>query len=399
MLRTTFICAAVAMLGMGCSEGPDVGEPGDVIEETPEETPDPSPDPDPDPDPEPTPITESGMIFTLGNEADGNAVLAYARGADGQLDPLGTFPTGGFGSGGGLGSQSSLVASADGKYLYVVNAGSNDISAFEVFDDHLSLISITDSGGLRPVSLTLRENRLYVVNAEDSSVAGFAVEDGWLVAIAGAARNLSRTDAPTGPAQIGLNPRGDVLVVTEKATNSITTYRVGLSGGLSEPIVTESEGMTPFGFDFSGDSLVVSEAFGGADDASAASSYQVNINGSLSVIGDSSSVPSFQSAACWVVVSGNVGYTTNTRSNTVSAYLLDGNDALTLAPEAGGVVANLGEGRRPIDMVTAVGEYLYVLNAGTDDIVGFKIESPGVLTNIDNDLAMPNAVGLLSIVR
>ena len=82
-----------------------------------------------------------------------------------------------------------------------------------------------------------------------------------------------------------------------------------------------------------------------------------------------------------------------------AAYLLDGNDALTLAPEAGGVVANLGEGRRPIDMVTAVGEYLYVLNAGTDDIVGFKIESPGVLTNIDNDLAMPNSVGLLSIVR
>jgi hypothetical protein len=339
------------------------------------------------------------MIFTLGNEADGNAVLAYARDANGQLDSLGIFPTGGMGSGGGLGSQSSLVASADGQYLYVVNAGSNDISSFEVFDDHLSLISITDSGGLRPVSLTLRENRLYVVNAEDSSVSGFAVEDGWLIAIAGATKNLSRTDGPTGPAQIGLNPRGDVLVVTEKATNSITTYRVGLGGGLSDPIVTASEGMTPFGFDFSGDALVVSEAFGGADDASAASSYQINVNGSISVISDSSSVPSFQSAACWVTISNDVGYTTNTGSNTVSAYLLDGSDALTLSPEANGVVANLGEGRRPIDMVSAVGQYLYVLNAGTDDIVGFKIESPGVLTNIDNDLAMPNSVGLLSIVR
>lgn len=96
-----------------------------------------------------------------------------------------------------------------------------------------------------------------------------------------------------------------MLIVTEKATNVITTFPVSLDGTLGNAIATASQGMTPFGFDFAADgSLVVSEAFGGADKASVASSYQVNPNATLAVI--SSSVPSGQSAACWVIVDARV---------------------------------------------------------------------------------------------
>lgn len=113
---------------------------------------------------EPTeaPTEPAANDCTLGNSADGNAVLAVARGSDGSLERLGTFPTGGLGTGKGLGSQAPIAISDDRQFLYVVNPGSNDISSFQIFEDHLSLISITDSGGLRLVSLTLRGDRLYV---------------------------------------------------------------------------------------------------------------------------------------------------------------------------------------------------------------------------------------------
>ncbi|MCA9582093.1 MAG: beta-propeller fold lactonase family protein, partial [Myxococcales bacterium] len=323
--------------------------------------------------------------------------LFYKRGADGQLESQGMFPTGGLGTGEGIGSQSSLAMSDDGKYLYVVNPGSDNISSFEVFDDHLSLVTIVPSGGKRPVSLTLRGTRLYVVNADDSTVNGFAVEEGWLIKIAGASQTLSTTESATGPAQIGINPGGDVLIVTEKATNLITTYRISLDGALSGRTSTDSIGMTPFGFDFAADgTLVVSEAFGGEEAKSTATSYRVNPDASLVAIEESEAVPSFQSAACWVAINGGDAYVTNTASNTVSLYQISDKGELVLLDKDDGIVAELGDGRRPIDMAIVADRYAYVLNAGTDNIVGYSIEDDGALVAMEDILASPNAVGLLA---
>ena len=49
--------------------------------------------------------TDVGAVFTLSNSAGGNAVIAFARSADGRLTPAGTFATQGNGTGAGLGSQ------------------------------------------------------------------------------------------------------------------------------------------------------------------------------------------------------------------------------------------------------------------------------------------------------
>jgi len=71
--------------------------------------------------------------------------------------------------------------------------------------------------------------------------------------------------------------------------------------------------MTPFGFDFAGNHrLIVSEAFGGAVDASAVSSYRVDGDGDVDVV--SASVPTTETAACWIEISQNrrYAYTTNT---------------------------------------------------------------------------------------
>ncbi len=92
-----------------------------------------------------------------------------------------------------------------------------------------------------------------------------------------------------------------MLVVTEKATNQIVTYQIDHSGLPGDPQVQASAGQTPFGFAFGRrDQLFVSEAFGGAADQSAVSSYEVDDDGSLHTV--SASIGTNQTAACWVVV-------------------------------------------------------------------------------------------------
>ncbi len=50
-------------------------------------------------------------MYTLTNSAAGNAVLAFARAADGTLTAQGTYATGGLGSGAALGSQGAVILS------------------------------------------------------------------------------------------------------------------------------------------------------------------------------------------------------------------------------------------------------------------------------------------------
>ena len=68
----------------------------------------------------------TAAVYVQSNDAAKNEVLAFERGADGALAPLGRFATGGRGNGEPhLPSQGSIVVTADGGQLLVVNAGSN----------------------------------------------------------------------------------------------------------------------------------------------------------------------------------------------------------------------------------------------------------------------------------
>ena len=88
-----------------------------------------------------------GAVYTMTNAAAGNAVLVFARAVDGTLTPTAPVPTGGLGTGAGLGNQGGVVLSPDQRWLFVVNAGSNNISVFAVMQDGLELVDRIASGG------------------------------------------------------------------------------------------------------------------------------------------------------------------------------------------------------------------------------------------------------------
>jgi 6-phosphogluconolactonase (cycloisomerase 2 family) len=339
----------------------------------------------------------TGTVFVMTNAADGNAVLLFDRAADGTLTEVGEVPTGGLGTGSGLGSQGALVLNENQRLLFAVNAGSDEISAFLVRSSGLSLADTVLSGGDMPISLTVHGNLLYVLNAGGSgNITGFTVDQGQLTPLAGSTQPLSNggVGSAPGPAQISFTPDGQQLVVTEKASNSILTYAIGAGGLASAPTVHPSAGMTPFGFAFNRRGyLIVSEAFGGAPDASAASSYALG-GSDLQVI--SPSVPTHQTAACWVVVTGNgkYAYTTNTGSGSVSGYQVGRDGSLTLL-DADGVTGDTGPGSMPTDAALSVGSrYLYVLNSGTHTVAAFQVNGDGSLAPLGEVSIPAGAVGI-----
>jgi 6-phosphogluconolactonase len=321
----------------------------------------------------------AGAVYTMTNDAVSNSVLVFHRKADGSLIPGDSVATGGQGSGGGLGNQGSVVLSQGDRWLFAVNAGSSEVSAFKVTRTGLVLTDKVSSGGIQPISLTVHRDLLYVLNAGGAgNISGFRVSHrGKLSPLAGSIQPLS--GAGTDPAAIAFSPWRNVLVVTEKATNQILTYTVGRDDLASGPMVHASSGATPFGFDFGKRGvLLVTEAAGGSPAASSVSSYRVSANGNLEVI--TASAPTNQTAACWLVVTrdGRYAFTSNTPNDSLSTYGIEFDGEIELQE-----TTTVPAGAQPLDSaLTGNSRYLYVLNSGNGSLGGFRVRLNGQLTSI-----------------
>jgi 6-phosphogluconolactonase (cycloisomerase 2 family) len=336
----------------------------------------------------------AGAVYVVSNDPAANAVLVFPRAGDGALGEPVSVPTGGIGTGGGLGNQGAVALSADGRHLYAINPGSNEISAFRVHGLGLKFLGNVSSAGEMPISLALHGNLLYVLNdGGTANVTGFRVSGGGqLQMIAGSTRQLSI--AAPDAAQVGISPDGRRLVVTEKATNMLVGWDIASDGTLNNRSLTPSASPTPFGFAFDRrGTLLVSEAVGGAADASVLSSYRVGAAGWLAV---SPSTATTETAACWVVVTphGRFAYTTNTGSASVSGFKVGMAGTIALL-NADGVTGTTAAG--PIDAaISRNGRYLYTLNAGADAISAFRIGVDGSLEHLGDTPGLPDGASGLA---
>lgn len=333
----------------------------------------------------------------MSNATSGNAILVFDRRTDGQLVPAGSVATGGSGTGAGLGNQGGVVLTRNERWLLAVNAGSHTLSVFEVRKRGLRLADVAATGGVQPISVTEHRGVVYVVHAGSDSITGFTLgRDGQLRPIDGSTHLLSGSGV--GPAQIGFTPDGDFLLITEKNTNKIVTFAVDRHGLASDMRVQDASGVTPFGFAFGRrDQVFVAEAFGGAPNSSATSSYEIGRDGTLTPV--SASVPTGQTAACWVALTpnGRFAFVTNTGSGSISGYAVDFDGQIERLDEDGRTGVT-GDGSTPIDVViTDSGRYLYSLHRGARTIGTFRIQADGSLTPLPFASGLPaGANGLAS---
>jgi len=323
-----------------------------------------------------------GKLFMITNAAGGNAVQVYSRAANGPAAQIASVATGGNGTGAALGSQGAVALSTSGRYLFVVNAGSNSVSTFELGKDGLVLRSTVSSGGIRPTSVTENDGLVYVLNAPNggagpgNNVVGFRNSKGALTPLADGTRALADASLP---AQVSFDRDGDVLVVSERAATQLVSYSVNRNGTLSTGFATTpSPGAVPFGFGITRRNVVVVSEAG----TSSASSYTIGRKTEPLLQLVTPAVSNGQGAACWVAVTpnGKFAYTANAATSNISAYGIDRQGALTLLNAQAGFTSNNGA----LDMaVTPDGKQLHVFaSRAPQQIVSFSIAWDGSLTKI-----------------
>jgi len=324
----------------------------------------------------------SGAVYVLSNQATANSVLVYKRDSNGNLTYSSSVPTGGTGAGSGgdpLGSQGSLTLGSG--LLFAVNAGSSDVSMFAVRGTDLVLLDRKPSGGQMPVSVAVNGIHVYVVNAGGTpNISGFIIDPigGHLVPLPNSQRPLAGGTLAM-PGDISFNADGSVLLVSEKGTKLIDTYRVDFRGYASGPISHASSGVTPFGFSVTNRGYaIVSEAGSGA-----ASSYEIDHIADLELV--SGSVALGQNAPCWLVTTrdGRYAYTANAGSGTISSLGIAPDGVLSLLNPVAGTLA------APLDLaITGNSKFLYV-REGNSAVSGFKIALDGSLTLVGSWTGLP----------
>jgi 6-phosphogluconolactonase len=346
-----------------------------------------------------------GHLYVNDNTAGANTIAGFDRHADGTLTPIpgSPFPTGGAGTGHGIGAQGALQQTSDGRYLIAVDAGSNQISVLRIGPDG-SLKAVgggsVDSGGLEPLSIAVHGNLVYVANAGPggSNYTGFTLNPGGhLRPLANSTYTLP--DAAS-PGDVLFNGDGTKLVGTRVGTSQIDSFSVGSDGLLTAAAGSPftAQGLGPFGSEFRPTDpaqLFVSNAHDGAGNGTV-SAFSDASDGSLSSIG-SSPYPDAQTAPCWVEIShdGNYLFAVNTASGSVSRYAIatDGSLSLLGSTPISGTQTGAFDARLSPD-----GSTLFVVEDGAAAIGAFAV-SGGDLTELPTSpTPLPNGAAGFGIV-
>ncbi len=338
------------------------------------------------------------VVFVQTDNPAGNQVVAYDRAPNGSLTQAGSYATGGVG--GQLvgsvvdhtASQGALAYDPNRGVLYAVNAGSNSVSVFAVRGDRLNLVQVVPSGGTFPVSVAVRGDLVYVLNAlNGGAVQGYRLLLDHLFPLPGSARQLNLDPNATPqfthtPGQVAFSPDGSKLIVTTKAnTNAIDVFAVNFLGYLSQaPVVNVEAGAVPFAvtFDPAGDLVVAETGIGSLV------TFSLNRDGTVTQL---HAVPTNQAATCWVASAGAYFYTSNAGSASVTGFS-DG---------PGGSLADLGNTPTDAGTVDASassdGAFLYVQAGAAGNVDAYHVNGDGSLTAVGS-VAVPGAAGAEGIV-
>jgi 6-phosphogluconolactonase (cycloisomerase 2 family) len=343
---------------------------------------------------EPTNDTPSaGAVYVQTNAAP-NEVIAFRRADDGSLDRIGSVATGGEGDGTPhLQSQGSVTLTGDGQYLLVTNAASDDLSVFSLAADGSIEIRERVHTGATPRSVDERDGLVVVLNTGEHALASFRLHAEGIERVEGGDHALDPSHAD--PAQVAFSPDGTLVLITERATDSIVTYEVTAEGTLGASSEIASEGPTPYGFAFtSGGTLIVTEAFGAEKGAAAASSYAIE-DGSLVV--RTSSVGNGRSEICWAVVTPDdrFAFTTNFADGAFSRYAIASDGSLSLEDATAGISVDGIPGLRD-EALSSDGRFLYAIDADGGRIYGWSVDAEGVLEPVGSWDGLPATVAGLA---
>jgi 6-phosphogluconolactonase (cycloisomerase 2 family) len=195
-------------------------------------------------DPASIAIVQSGKFLYVANSGS-NDVTAFSIGATGLLSRI--APSGAnanpISTGGTV--PKGVAISPNGSFLYVANSGSDNLTVFQIgANGLLTLVPPTGSntnpapvGGTTPNALmfSLDSRFLYSVNG-GGNVSVFTIgSDGLLTLVPNSAGNLNPVSAGTNPIALTMSPDGRFLYVANQG-GGVSAYTINTETGTLAPL-------------------------------------------------------------------------------------------------------------------------------------------------------------------
>ncbi|VWX63425.1 conserved hypothetical protein [Burkholderiales bacterium 8X] len=142
----------------------------------------------------------------------------------------------------------SIAVHPAGRFAYVANLNSNDVSAFAIDPNGGALVAIGSAvpagAGAIFAAVEPTGRFLYVANVADSTISGFRIDaaTGGLSAIAGS----PFATAGSGPRFIAIDPTGRFAHVVNNGSNSAASFAIDSTTGALAPRGSIPTGVRPF---------------------------------------------------------------------------------------------------------------------------------------------------------
>jgi 6-phosphogluconolactonase (cycloisomerase 2 family) len=319
------------------------------------------------------------------------------------------------------------------RFAYVVNRGSNNVTAFAIDAATGTLAAIAGSPfgvGHEPVAIAVDQtgSYAYVVNQTDATISAFLIDRS-----TGALNAVTGSPFATGssPTSVAIDPSSPTLYVTNSGAGTVSVYAITAGSGALVPVTG-----SPYSIGGSPTAVVVSpgdsySVYVADPSAGTVSLYAPPSLGTLAILGapmnirvgplsmavDNANLLYVADAAANALfgISGtdtlptatagspystgtmptsvaidpldNFVYVANQGSNNISAYALGADGSLTALPGSPFAAAD-----EPAAVaVDPTGSFLYVANAGADNVSVFAIDATtGALSEV---MGSPYAAG------
>ena len=318
----------------------------------------------------------------------------------------------------------SVVVRPAGDFVYITNSAGNNVTLLSINKGNGQLTvpastspipSPTPSNifntGTTPIAAAANPAGpfLYVLNQGSGNISAFNIDpkNGNLGVILPPGMNppaFFGTFTPGAATSIAITPKGNFLYVASPSKNTISCFSVDTSTSTSAGRLTEvqvSGGPCFVGGSTAAPAFLTAEPSGRFLYAADTSNNQVlgfsiQSNGALTALSSSPVAAGSQPVSAAVSSQGTFLYTANQGSNSVSAFLIDSGT---------GALAAVGNspfptGGRGPTFVTASGAFVYVTEQITNDIAAFTIGSNGALTPVPGSpFNVPTSAQWIALVK
>jgi 6-phosphogluconolactonase len=309
--------------------------------------------------------TQTGRFAFVANQLS-NDVSAYGIDPDsGALLAIAGSP---FADGGT--TPTAAVVDPNGQFLYVANNGSNNVSVFSIDSGGgtLTLTAIPTAAGSAPGAIAIdpTDHFLFVANLTSNNVSVYGIEAGVLTEVADSPFTVGAE-----PASLAVDPNGNFLYVTNFSGANVAVFAIDLGSGTLSNISG-----SPFGAGTGPISIAIDPtdtfAYVANEAAHTISEYSLNAStGALTGVSGSPIAMSSNPESLAADPAGRYIYAANvSAANQVASY--------SIAPTSGALTAlsSLAAGSLPICIVVdPSGQFIYAVNYNSGDVSAYTVDA------------------------